>query len=78
MEFNELPEELKTKALACKTPEEMLALAREAGYEISEEELEAVSGGIWSCSDDLSDCNGYTCKVVCSSTSKGVGPTKIM
>ena len=45
MDFNSLTEEQKAKALACKTPEEMLALAKEEGYELSDEQLEAVSGG---------------------------------
>ena len=35
------------KAQACNTPEEMLALAKEEGYELSDEELETVSGGYW-------------------------------
>ena len=48
--------ELKEKARACKTTDEILALAKQEGYKLSEEELEAVSGGSWSC---LSDCGGY-------------------
>ena len=51
MDFNDLSPELREKAKACKTPEEMLALAKKEGYKLSEEELEAVSGGGWSCSD---------------------------
>ncbi|MBQ9042512.1 MAG: Nif11-like leader peptide family natural product precursor [Eggerthellaceae bacterium] len=54
MNFNDLTEEQKAKARACKTPEEMLALAREEGYELPDEDLEAVSGG-WCamvCNDD--------------------------
>ena len=48
MEFDELTEEQKAKALACKTPEELLALAKEEGYELSAAELESVSGaGGW-------------------------------
>ena len=42
--------ELKEKARACKTPDEMLALAKKEGYKLSDEEMEAVSGGkSWSC-----------------------------
>ena len=44
------PEE-QAKLDACKTPEEMLALAKEVGYELDEEELEAVSGGGFYSSD---------------------------
>ena len=45
MDFNNLSEELKQKALACKSPEELLALAKEEGYELSDADLDAVSGG---------------------------------
>ena len=42
--------ELREKAAECKTTEELVALAKQEGYELSDEELEAISGG-WSCSD---------------------------
>ena len=32
---------------ATKSPEELLSLAKEAGYELSHEQLEAISGGSW-------------------------------
>ena len=35
--LSKLTDEQKKKALAAKTPEEFLALAKEAGYELSEE-----------------------------------------
>ena len=41
--------ELREKAMACQTPEELLALAKREGYKLSEEELASVSGGGWSC-----------------------------
>ncbi len=50
MRFDELSPELQVKARECATPEEMLALAREEGMELGDEQLEAVSGG-WG--DDL-------------------------
>lgn len=35
---------------SCTSPEELLALAKEEGYELSEQELEAVAGGgEWDC-----------------------------
>ena len=46
--------ELKEKARACKTPDEMLALAKKEGYKLSDEEMQAVSGG-WSCGDNCWD-----------------------
>lgn len=45
MTFEDLSPELKEKALACKTPEQLLALAKEEGYELSDDELESLSGG---------------------------------
>lgn len=35
----------------------MLAFAREEGYELTDEQLEGVAGGSWSC-----DCGDYTPK----------------
>jgi predicted ribosomally synthesized peptide with nif11-like leader len=45
MEFKDLTPEQQEKARACKTPEELLALAKAEGYELTDEELGAVSGG---------------------------------
>ena len=47
MELKDLPLELVEKAKACQTPEELLALADKEGIELSEKQLEAVSGGAW-------------------------------
>ena len=42
--------ELREKAKACKTPEELLALAKKEGYKLTEEDKEAIAGGAdWSC-----------------------------
>jgi predicted ribosomally synthesized peptide with nif11-like leader len=58
--FDELKDpELQEKLKAATTPEEILALAKEAGFELSAEQLEAVSGGSdW----DLSGmrCQGFS------------------
>lgn len=45
MNFEDLTPEQQEKMRACKTTEDILALAKEAGCELSDEELEAVSGG---------------------------------
>ncbi len=59
MNFEDLSPELKSKVEACKTPEEMLALAKKEGYELSDEELQAISGGMsW---EDM----GGKCFLVC-------------
>ena len=43
-----LTDEQKKKAEAAQSPEELLALAKEAGYELTPDQLEAVAGGsIW-------------------------------
>ena len=56
--WSELTEEQKAKAKGCRTPEELLSLAREEGYELSEDELGAVAGGIeWFC--DNAPCGSY-------------------
>ena len=48
MDYESLTSEQKDKLSSCKTPEDVLALAREEGYELSDEELEAIAGGsIW-------------------------------
>lgn len=62
MEFNDLTPELKERARACKTTEELVALAHSEGIELSDEQLEAFSGGgIWDdCSGLSSDCNCYS------------------
>ena len=63
--------ELKEKARACKTPNEMLALAKKEGVKVPDEDLERIAGGQgW----ELPDCpncgsskthnngSGYGCK----------------
>lgn len=52
MDFEGLAPELKEKARACKTPEELMALVQAEGVELSDEQLEAVSGGV----DWIDDC----------------------
>ena len=45
MRFEDLTAEQQAKAMACKTSADIVALAKEEGYELSDAELEAVSGG---------------------------------
>jgi len=45
MNFEDLTPEQQEKAKSCKTPEDLIALAKNEGYELSEDELNAISGG---------------------------------
>lgn len=45
MEFKDLTPEQQDKLKACETPEDILALAKEAGYELDDAELDAIAGG---------------------------------
>lgn len=48
------------KAKACKSNEELVALARDEGIELTREQLDAISGGesLW---DIWTDCDGDAC-----------------
>ena len=58
MDFKDLSPELRDKAKACENPEELLKLAKEEGYELSDDDLDGISGG-WSCDSfgERSDCH---------------------
>lgn len=45
MDFENLTPELRARMAACSTPAEMLALAGEENYELTDEELDQVVGG---------------------------------
>lgn len=48
MDFKDLTEEQKAKAIACETPDELIALAKAEGIELTDEQLEDVAaGGNW-------------------------------
>lgn len=49
MDFKELTEEQRERIRSCETPEELQALAREEGFELSDEELSALAGGADQC-----------------------------
>lgn len=59
MDFDSLNPEQQEKVLNARTPEEIVALAKEEGYELSDEELDGIAGGMmWG---DV--CVGVACKV---------------
>lgn len=45
MTLDDLSPELREKALACKTPEDLIELAKEEGIDLSDDQLQAISGG---------------------------------
>ena len=55
--FSKLTDEQKKAVEAAQSPEELLAFAKETGYELSEEQLGTVSQGSW-CEHY---CSGYYC-----------------
>ena len=50
--FKGLSEEQIAKVKACKSQEELLKLAKEEGIELNDEQLEAVSGGVCSSTEE--------------------------
>ena len=55
-----LTDEQKKKVEAAQTPEALLALAKEAGYELNPEQLESVAGGDGSSWCTIY-CSDYNC-----------------
>ena len=47
MDYKDLTAEQREKARACKTTEDLVALAQEEGVDLSDDQLEVVSGGGW-------------------------------
>jgi len=59
--LSKLTDEQKKKVEAAQSPEELLAIAKEAGYELSPEQLESISGG----NDGCWDCMSLPCNDLC-------------
>jgi bacteriocin-like protein len=55
-----LSPEIMEKARACKDAQELAHLAESEGIELSDDQLEAISGGAW-CSDHTWGCPGDGC-----------------
>ena len=51
--LNKLTDEQKKKVEAAQSPEEIIAIAKETGYELTPDQLESVAGGDWCCKADL-------------------------
>ena len=56
MNYENISSEIKEKALACTTAEELAALAKAEGIQLTKEELEGIAGGTsWDCGECTSD-----------------------
>ena len=50
MDLDKLSPELKEKARSCESADELIKLANEAGVDLTDEELDSISGGVnWNC-----------------------------
>lgn len=75
MKFEKLTPEQVEKMKACATPEDILALANEEGYELTDEELENMAGG-WNIVDTVVDRVVPECPE-CSSREVSVFPMPV-
>ena len=51
--YNSLSDDLKKKATECKNAEELMELAKTEGIELTDDQLDAISGGFdWYCDGD--------------------------
>lgn len=53
MDIKDLTPDIIERAKACKSSEELVALASEQGQELTDEQLEVIAGGAWY------DCDGH-------------------
>lgn len=50
MKFDELKDpQVQAKLRDAKTPEELLEIAKESGYELDDAQLDGIAGGDWDC-----------------------------
>ena len=58
MDYKDLSEEQRAKVAGANTPEDILRIAKEEGYELSEEEIDQISGGIFAWENVCPKCGG--------------------
>lgn len=69
--------ELREKAKACTSPEELMELAKREGYKLTETELESVSGGGWTSCDYTCDDSFRICpRATLGDARSGIDPEK--
>ena len=59
MKFPELSEDVKQRLKNCKDGDELIKLASEHGVELTDEQLEGVSGGSWATKCPKEGCDPY-------------------
>lgn len=64
MKFENISPEQLARARECKSMEEILALVKEEGFELTDEQLEAIAGGAWrnpfaSIEDFINSCKSF-------------------
>ena len=64
MGFEDMGSELKERAAACRTPEELAALAAKEGHRLSDEALEGAAGGR-TCDIFSRECGDFDCDILC-------------
>ena len=61
MNFENLTPEQIEKANACKSPDELIGLAKAEGVELTDEQIEQISGGgVWNKPQNCPACGGGT------------------
>ena len=63
--LSKLTDEQRQKVEAAQTPEELLSLAKDLEYELTEEQLDSVAGGKW-CGSKCAHCSHGSCKEECT------------
>jgi hypothetical protein len=64
MNYDELSPEVQEELKACKSAEEVLALAKRVGMPLSAEELDGIAGGVVQCDalcQEINGCSLYYC-----------------
>ena len=58
--YEALSDDMKEKVTSCKTAEELIELAKSEGIELTDEQLDAISGGYdWICDENTSSRTGH-------------------
>ncbi|MBR1830471.1 MAG: Nif11-like leader peptide family natural product precursor [Atopobiaceae bacterium] len=55
IDFDDLTPQKKDQIRACNSSEELIALAKKEGYELTDEQIEGIAGG-WGCHSHSDDC----------------------